>query len=248
MENRYHRQIQLPSFGQEKQDNLSKQKVLIVGCGGLGCPVAMYLSRAGVHSLGLVDADKVDITNLHRQVLFSEVDIGTFKVDAAKNALLSGNSQLTVDVFKERLNTQNYQSIISAYDIVVDGSDNFETRYLVNDACVLLNKPLVYGAANGIEGQVAVFNVNGSGNLRDLFPEIPNAGTIQNCEEAGVLGVTTGVIGGLMGLEVIKVITGLGKPLVNQLLQFDGITGRTYFVQYTKTENSVIEAIVPLIQ
>ena len=248
MENRYHRQIQLPAFGRKRQDDLLKHKVLVIGCGGLGCPVSMYLSRAGVHNLGLVDVDIVDITNLHRQVLFNEADIGLFKVDAAKKALLAGNSQLTIEVFRENINTQNYESIFTEYDIIVDCSDNFETRYLVNDACVLLDKPLIYGAANGLEGQVAVFNFEGSGQLRDLYPDMPNPGTIQNCEEAGVLGVTTGVIGDLMAFEVIKIITGIGKPLVDQLLQFDGSTSRTHFVRYSKSEHPISQSIIPVLQ
>ena len=232
MNERYLRQIRIPHFGLDGQAALTKTKVLIVGCGGLGCPVAMYLSRGGIRHLGLVDGDKVDVTNLHRQVLYGEAHVGDLKVQAAKAALLEADKGLTIDIYPTRLQKVNYKEICATYDIVVDCTDNFETRYLINDACVLLDKPLVYGAANGWEGQVAVFNVNKSGNLRDIFPEMPKPGTIQNCEEAGVLGVTTGVIGNMMALEVIKVATKIGTPLVNQLVQFDGETNVYHSLKY----------------
>ena len=232
MEDRYSRQKQVSSFGVKGQDALKNAKVLVVGCGGLGCPVAMYLSRAGVLNIGLVDGDTIDITNLHRQVLFNESDVGRLKVVATQKALLLGNSDLMVETYQTRLNHDNYKTIIPKYDLVLDCSDNFETRYLVNDACILLNKPLVYGAANQLEGQVAVFNYKGSGNLRDLFPEIPIQGTIQNCEEAGVLGVITGIVGDMMALEAIKIISNVGEPLTNRLLQFNGETSRLLTINY----------------
>ena len=245
-EDRYLRQIRLSSFGSAGQSALQNAKVLIVGCGGLGCPVALYLSRAGVKEIGLVDGDKVDITNLHRQVLFNETDIGELKAEAAQNALLHGDESLNIEVFIERLQPSNYESIINGYDIVVDCTDNFETRYLLNDACILLDKPLVYGAANGWEGQVAVFNLKQSGNLRDLYPEVPTQGTIQNCEEAGVLGVITGIIGSMMALEVIKVATGIGNPFLNQLVQYDGETNQFHNLKYsanTSTRNVKIDLL-----
>lgn len=237
MEDRFIRQKQIISFGEKGQEALQKAKVLIVGCGGLGCPVAMYLSRAGVVHIGLVDGDVVQLSNLHRQILFNEQDVGSLKVEAAQQALLLGNSDLLIQTYPYRLNTKNYKEILSEYDVIIDCSDNFETRYLVNDACVILKKPLVYGAANQLEGQVAVFNYMGSGNLRDVFPELPKDGTIQNCEEAGVLGVITGIIGDLMAWEVIKLITGVGKPLINTLMQFDGETSRLFSFNYTPNQS-----------
>ncbi|MFT5724854.1 MAG: molybdopterin/thiamine biosynthesis adenylyltransferase/rhodanese-related sulfurtransferase [Bacteroidia bacterium] len=243
MQERYSRQTKIPGFGGAGQTALAKAKVLIIGCGGLGCPVAMYLSRAGLGEIGLVDADTISLSNLHRQVLFVESDIGGLKVDAAKSALLKGNSGITVHTYPSRLNSQNYNEIIVPYDLVLDCTDNFDTRYLINDACLELGKPLVYGAANRLEGQVAVFNVNGSGHLRDLFPEVPTAGTIQNCEEAGVLGVTTGIVGDLMALEVIKLVTAVGDPLINQLLQFDGLNTRLHVLKYTRNLAIQTEAI-----
>lgn len=232
MDSRYSRQKQIVSFGDKGQEALQKANVLVIGCGGLGCPVALYLTRAGVLNVGLVDGDIVQLSNLHRQVLFNEKDVGIAKVRAAKTALLLGNSALKIETFETRLNASNYKEIFAPYDLVIDCTDNFDSRYLINDACVLSHKPLVYGAANQLEGQVAVFNYNDSGNLRDLFPEVPKPGTIQNCEEAGVLGVITGIIGDLMALEAIKVITGIGEPLTNKLLQFDGFTSQLYTLNY----------------
>lgn len=230
---RYLRQTRVSNFGTSGQKALEKAKVLVIGCGGLGCPVAMYLTRAGIRHIGLVDSDNVDITNLHRQVLFNESDVGSLKAVAAKSHLLKADKGLQIDVFTDRLQAENYASIFEKFDIIVDCTDNFETRYLVNDACILLDKPLIYGAANGWQGQIAVFNVKGSGNLRDLYPEIPTQGTIQNCEEAGVLGPTTGTIGNLMALEVIKVATGIGSTLKNQILQFDGEQNIFHKLAYT---------------
>lgn len=248
MEDRYSRQKQVSTFGIEGQMALQNARVLIVGCGGLGCPVAMYLSRAGVLNLGLIDGDTVNISNLHRQILFNESDVGTYKVDAAKKALLLGNSDLSIETYRTTLNGGNFKDIISDYDLVIDCSDNFETRYLINDACIILNKPLVYGAANQLEGQVAVFNYQGSGNLRDLFPKIPDEGTIQNCEEAGVLGVVTGIIGDMMALESIKVISGIGEPLTNKLLQFNGETSRSLTITYKPKELTDKPIILPSIK
>ena len=232
MNDRYQRQIRLANFGQTGQKALLETKVLIVGCGGLGCPVALYLTRGGVRQIGLADGDKVDLTNLHRQVLYTESSVGDLKVHAAKEALLNGDEELEIDVYPTRLQKTNYEEIFVQYDVIVDCTDNFEARYLINDACVILGKPLVYGAANGWEGQVAVFNLKNSGNLRDIFPEVPNQGIIQNCEEAGVLGVTTGIIGNMMAMEVIKVATNIGTPLVNQFVQYDAESNQYHSIKY----------------
>ncbi|MBO6516329.1 MAG: HesA/MoeB/ThiF family protein [Bacteroidia bacterium] len=232
MDNRYARHIRLMGFGEPAQEALSKARVLLVGCGGLGCPAGMYLARSGVGTLGLLDADVVSLTNLHRQVLFNEEHVGRPKSTVAKEMLLKANSQVEVTDLQQRLDTSNWRRILSDYDVILDCSDNFTTRYLVNDACVLLDKPLVYGAANQFEGQVAVFNHNGSGNLRDLFPEKPKPGVIQNCEEAGVLGVITGIIGEFMALEAIKLITETGDLLTNQLVTFDGLGFGIHRIKY----------------
>ncbi len=240
MNERFARHIRLTGFGNEAQNKLSKASVLIIGCGGLGCPAALYLTRGGIGRLGLMDADLVSLSNLHRQVLFNEEDIGKPKVDVAKKMLVKANSAIEIDVFNSRLNTTNWKKILGDYDVVLDCSDNFTTRYLVNDGCVLLDKPLVYGAANQFEGQVSVFNHQSSANLRDLFPQIPNEGVIQNCEEAGVLGVVTGIIGEFMALETIKIITGVGKPLTNQMLIFDGLNSETHRIRFTKNPNTII--------
>lgn len=241
---RYSRQIRLENFGLEGQNALAKAKVLIIGCGGLGSPAAMSLSRAGVMHLGLVDGDVVQLSNLHRQVLFTESDINELKVEATKRNLLYGDSTLTIETYPTRLNNENAEAIFTPYDIILDCTDNFDTRYLINDVCVTLNKPIVYGAANQLEGQLAVFNYLGGGNLRDIFPEIPEAGTIQNCEEAGVLGAITGIIGNMMALETIKIITGVGQVLTNKLVQYDGASNHLLSVafkpQKTKSSQEVI--------
>ncbi len=232
MDDRFARQLNLPGFGPEAQELLQTTRVLIVGCGGLGCPSAMYLVRAGLIHLGLIDEDQVSETNLHRQVLFNESDIGRSKVDCAKERLVASYSRAQIRTYNQRLNGQNWESILSEYDVVLDCTDNFGSRYLINDACVYLNKPVVYGAANQYEGQVAVFNSNGSGQLRDLFPEIPKPGVIQNCEIAGVLGVVTGLVGQMMALETIKLITGVGEVMTNKLWLFDALNSRSHVMTY----------------
>mgnify|MGYP000353799660 CR=1 FL=1 len=249
MENRYSRQLKVPGIGSEGQKRLEKSSVLIIGCGGLGCPCALSLSRAGIGRIGLVDADTISFSNLHRQTLFVERDVDSFKVDVAKERLLEGNSACQIDSFNTRFTTSNYQELLNPYDIIIDATDNFETRYLINDACVAMYKPLVYGAANQTEGQLAVFNLNESGQLRDLFPEFPEVGTIQNCEEAGVLGPITGIIGDLMAMEVIKIITSIGEPLTNQLVQFNGLDTSFHRIRYKKLEGhkeSVLNIKEPL--
>ena len=222
MENRYSRQITLPGFGIESQAKLQAAKVLIIGCGGLGCPAANQLVRSGVGLIGLVDEDKVSLSNLHRQSLYTESQVGMPKVEAAKSSLSEVNSHSKLNTYPVRFGITNWKEMLSPYDIVLDCTDNFSARYLINDACVTLGKPLIYGAANQLEGQMAVFNVDGSGNLRDVFPEAPEPGTIQNCEVAGVLGPITGLIGNMMALEAIKLLTGLGEVLTNTLMVVDG--------------------------
>ncbi len=229
---RYQRQLILKGFGAEAQQKLLSASVLVIGAGGLGCPVLQYLVAAGVGSIGIVDDDVVSLSNLHRQVLYNVQMIGKPKTTCAVEVLQQLNPQVKFTVYNERLTTKNAADILSLYHVIVDGSDNFATRYLVNDSCVLLNKPLVYGAISQYEGQVAVFNVQQnnehSANYRDLFPYPPKEGEVLNCAEAGVLGVLPGIIGSMMANETIKLITGTGKLLVNRLLTYNTLNNQTY--------------------
>ena len=225
-EDRYQRQTTLKGFGLEGQQKLKSAKVLVVGAGGLGVPVLTYLNAMGVGTLGIVDADTVSFSNLHRQVLYTEKMVGIPKVKAAKSQLQQQNSDTKIESFQTFLTSSNALELISDYDVVVDATDNFPTRYLINDACVLLNKPFIYGALHGFEGQVSVFNYNGGPTYRCLFPEMPSADAVPNCNEHGVLGIVPGIIGNLQALETIKVITEIGDVLSGVLLLFDGLTQR----------------------
>jgi len=227
---RYHRQIILPEFGEEGQQKLLAAKVLVIGAGGLGCPALQYLSAAGVGKIGIVDDDVVALNNLHRQVLYSVNDIGSSKAERAANILQQLNPEIKIIPYNERLTTQNALTITDDYDIIIDGTDNFSTRYMINDACVLLNKPLVYGAISQFEGQVSVFrNKNEYDvNYRDIFPDPPKDGEVLNCAEAGVLGVLPGIIGTMMANETIKIITGIGEPLINQLFTYNALNNQVY--------------------
>jgi sulfur-carrier protein adenylyltransferase/sulfurtransferase len=222
---RYNRHIIIPEFGMEAQLKLKAAKVLVVGSGGLGSPVLLYLAAAGV---GIVDFDVVDDSNLQRQVLFGVNEIGKPKVEAARRRLESLNPHVKINLYNLHLNSQNALEICRQYDVVADGTDNFATRYLVNDACVLENKPNVYASIFQFEGQVSVFNYKGRNgeigpNYRDLYPTPPPPGLVPSCAEGGVLGVLPGIIGSLQALEVIKVITGVGEPLSGRLFIFDAL-------------------------
>ena len=231
---RYHRQVILPEFGEEGQQKLLEAKILVIGAGGLGCPALQYLAAAGVGTIGIVDDDVVALNNLHRQVLYSVNDIGLSKAKRAAHILQQLNPEIKIISYNQRLATQNALTLINDFDIIIDGTDNFSTRYMINDACVLLNKPLVYGAISQFEGQVSVFNpqpLKGSNeavNYRDLFPDPPKDGEVLNCAEAGVLGVLPGIIGTMMANETIKLITGIGEPLINQLLTYNALNNETY--------------------
>jgi molybdopterin-synthase adenylyltransferase len=216
---RYNRQTILPEIGDSGQDKLKKAKVLVIGAGGLGCPILQYIATAGVGTIGIVDFDKIEIHNLHRQILYTEEEIGKSKVLVAKSVLEKLNPLISVLAYEEKLTVENASKIISDFDIVVDGSDNFSTRYLVNDTCVALGKTLVYGSILGFEGQLAVFNHQGSKNLRDLFPEPPNAKDVPNCNMNGVLGTLPGMIGTMMAHETLKIIIGL-PSLKNELVLY----------------------------
>lgn len=220
---RYSRHIILPEVGGKGQSRIQKARVFMVGAGGLGSPVGYYLSAAGIGTLGIVDNDRVEISNLQRQIAHSMNTLGKYKGDSAKATFEALNPDVRVIPIKERLSKDNILDLIHDYDIVVDGSDNFPTRYLVNDACVLTAKPLVSGAILRFEGQVTTI-VPGKGHCyRCLFEEPPPPGLVPSCQEAGVLGALPGVIGGLQALEVLKLVLGKGEPLAGKLLIFDAL-------------------------
>jgi adenylyltransferase/sulfurtransferase len=233
---RYHRQIILPEFGEETQQKLLNAKLLVIGAGGLGCPALQYLTAAGAGTIGIVDDDVVALNNLHRQVLYSVNDIGLSKAERAADILRQLNPEIKIIAYNERLTTKNALTLFAGFDIIIDGADNFSTRYMINDACVLLNKPLVYGAISQFEGQACVFNSysskggNEAVNYRDLFPDPPKEGEVLNCAEAGVLGVLPGIIGTMMANEAIKLITGIGEPLINQLLTYNALNNQVYIL------------------
>lgn len=230
--NRYQRQVILKGFGQQGQDRLRAARVLVIGAGGLGCPVLQYLAAAGVGTIGIADHDVVDATNLHRQVLFNEGDIGMSKAEVAAEKLKAMNAGISCQVFASQVSQENVLALMQGYDVIVDCTDNFPSRYMINDACVLRGLPLVWAAVSGFEGQVAVFNLDGSGQYRDLFPDMPAEGEVAGCAESGVLGVLPGIIGSLQAMEVIKVITQIGAPLVNQLLTYRALDNRFLTVNY----------------
>lgn len=240
---RFERQIILPGFGIAGQQKLKNSKVLLIGAGGLGCPVLIYLTAAGVGKIGVMDGDEVSISNLNRQVLYGEKDLGKSKAEAAQSYFKGKYSDIQIEAIPEFISVGNALEIIAEYDLVIDGSDNFPTRYLVNDACVLLGKPLVFGAIYQHEGQVSVFNLGENGlSYRDLYPQMPAASEIPNCSETGVLGVLPGIIGNLMALEVIKVLTDFGTPLKNRVLFFNSRTSQMYEVEIAanpKSGNSI---------
>ncbi len=228
---RYQRQIQLKEFGNDGQQKLLQAKVLVIGAGGLGCPVLQYLTASGVGAIGIVDDDVVELGNLQRQPLYTVNEIGLSKAITAKQKLEQLNPEININAYNERLTVANALNIIRKYDVVIDGTDNFATRYLINDACVLLNKPLIFGAISKFEGQVAIFNCkqnNITVNYRDLFPNPPKDGEVLNCAETGVLGVLPGIIGTMMANETIKLIAEIGKPLINRMLAYNALTNQTY--------------------
>ena len=226
---RYSRHLVLKDFGVENQLKLRRSKVLVVGAGGLGCPAMLYLTAAGVGTIGVVDSDKLELSNLQRQILYSTSDIGSSKAEAAVRRLSQLNPSTNLKSYTTRLTSENALQIIADYDLVIDGTDNFPTRYLINDSCVLLGKPFVYASILQYEGQAAVFNYSDqaggfSANYRDIFPEPPQGDAIPNCEQAGVLGVLPGMLGCIQANEAIKIITGIGEPLYNRLLILDSAT------------------------
>lgn len=220
---RYSRHLVLPEVGLEGQRKLKAAKVLAVGAGGLGSPVSLYLAAAGVGTLGVVDFDRVDVTNLQRQVLHSTEAIGKPKIDSARSRVAALNPEVRFIAHAARLTSANALEIVRGYDLVVDGSDNFPTRYLANDACALLGKPYVYGSVYRFEGQASVFDARCGPCYRCLFPQPPAPGTVPSCEEGGVLGVLPGIIGLIQATEAIKLVLGAGEPLLGRLLVFDAL-------------------------
>lgn len=220
---RYNRQMMLPEIGESGQQKLKDTKVLIIGAGGLGCPILQYLATAGIGTIGIIDFDHVEIHNLHRQILYKEADLNQPKAVIATNIVRQLNPEIKVVTYNEKLTAVNAASIIQHFDVIVDGCDNFTTRYLVNDTCVNLEKPLIYGSILKFEGQMALFNHKGGKQLRDLFPEPPNSEDVPNCNLNGVMGTLPGIIGTMMAHETLKLIIGL-PVLHNELVLFNTLS------------------------
>ncbi|MEJ5375920.1 MAG: molybdopterin-synthase adenylyltransferase MoeB [bacterium] len=234
---RYSRHIILPEVGGKGQRKLLSSRVLLVGLGGLGSPAALYLAAAGVGTLGLVDFDSVELSNLQRQVIHTTSDLGKPKVTSARQTIEAINPEVKVVEHGQRLSSANVLEIIREYDLVLDGTDNFPTRFLLNDACVLSAKPCIYGAVFRFEGQVSVFYPGRGPCYRCFVPEMPPPGSVPSCQEAGVLGVLPGTIGLLQATEAIKLILGIGRPLVGRLLLFDALEMETHEVRLRKNPN-----------
>ncbi|HEY8397205.1 MAG TPA: HesA/MoeB/ThiF family protein [Flavihumibacter sp.] len=237
---RYIRQLMLDGFGWEAQQKLAKSRILVAGAGGLGCPSLLYLAAAGVGTIGIVDFDLVQGSNLHRQILFTEEDIGKPKVEQAIRHLQERNSEVEFIPYQQMLSPDNCFDLLGSFDIVLDGTDNFSTRYLLNDACYLLRKPLVMGAISQFEGQVSLFRnkIDTDVNYRDLFPNPPRTDQIRNCAEAGVLGVLPGLIGMQMANEAIKFIAGIGAPLVNRLFTYNALSNQSDIFELSANPDS----------
>lgn len=246
---RYNRHIIIPEFGKEAQARLKNSKVLVVGSGGLGSPMLLYLAAAGVGTIGIIDFDKVEDSNLQRQVLFDTEDIGIPKVEAAERKLKAMNPFINIEVYHQKLTSENALALIAKFDVVADGTDNFPTRYLVNDACVMAGKTNVYASIFQFEGQVSVFNYLKDGergpNYRDLYPSPPPADLVPNCAEGGVLGVLPGIIGSLQALEVIKVITGVGDPLSGKLYTFDAFSFQSKTFKIKRKDSNPLNGTKP---
>jgi adenylyltransferase/sulfurtransferase len=223
---RYSRHLLLPEVGEAGQRRLKAARVLCVGAGGLGSPAALYLAAAGVGTIGLVDFDVVDLTNLQRQIIHGTADVGRSKLDSARDRIAAINPEVRVETFAEPFSVSNAKSLVDSFDVIVDGTDNFPARYLVNDACVLYGKPNAWGSIFRFEGQAAVFAARGGPCYRCLHPEPPPAGLVPNCAEAGVLGVLPGVIGTIQATEAIKLVLGAGEPLVGRLIVYDALRMR----------------------
>ncbi|MVN76580.1 molybdopterin-synthase adenylyltransferase MoeB [Hymenobacter sp. HMF4947] len=231
---RYRRHLQLAEIGEAGQQRLRQARVLVIGAGGLGCPILQYLAAAGVGTLGLADADQVELTNLPRQILYGPADVGQLKVEAAARALRRLNDLVTYELHAVRVSPANVRELVAAYDVVVDGSDNFPTRYLLNDACVSLGRPLVSGAIYKFEGQVSVFNYQGGPTYRCLFPEPPSAAEAPDCNTTGVLNVLPGLIGTVQATEALKVVLGLGDVLSGRLWILDTLSFQSRTLRFRR--------------
>ena len=244
--NRYQRQIQLKEIGQHGQDKMAHAKVLIIGAGGLGCPALQYLVAAGVGTIGIVDFDVIEMSNLQRQILYTVDDIGQSKAVTAAKRLEALNPEIKIQAYNFQITTKNALEILENYDIIIDGSDNFATRYLVNDACVLLDKPLIYGAVLRFEGQIGVFNLgdkdtNSKTNYRDLFQKSPDLDSAISCNDLGVLGIIPGIIGIMQATEALKIITGIGNPLTNKIISYNALENTFYDFEIVANTNPSID-------
>ena len=248
---RYSRHILLPNIGTEGQLKLKNSKVLVVGAGGLGVPVLIYLAAAGVGHIGIVDFDAIDLSNLQRQVIYKTNEVGLLKAEQAKAFINEQNPEVKVSVFPERIHSDNAIEILTPFDLIVDGTDNFPTRYLLNDAAVLLNKPYIYGSIFRFEGQVSVFNYKTGEiygpNYRDLFPEPPHPDLVPNCSEGGVIGILPGIVGSLQALEAIKIITGIGEVLAGKLLTIDTLHNQYKTFKFSPRKDNPINGENPSI-
>ncbi len=238
---RYNRQIQLPGFGYEAQQKLQQARVLVIGAGGLGVPVLQYLTGMGIGTIGIADGDTINITNLHRQVLYTERDVDQSKVRMAVKSLAAINRHVRLNPFFDNITRDNILDLLRDYDLIIDATDNFSARYLINDACVISGKPYVYGAVHQHEGQLSVFNYQDGPTYRCLYPVPPAAGEIPDCNIAGVLGVVPGIVGCQQALQAVKVITGMGKNLSGYLQLFDFLNDEQYKIKLkAKPENKQI--------
>lgn len=239
----YSRQIILNEIGISGQQKLKNSSVLVIGAGGLGCPILSYLTACGIGRIGIIDFDIVEQSNLQRQVLYSESDIGLSKVEVASRKLCKLNSLVNFDLYNQKLTKLNAVELFSKYDIVVDGSDNFSTRYLVNDAAIIVNIPLVYGSIYKFEGQVSVFNYNNGPTYRCLYPKNTDLKDGLNCSESGVMGALAGIIGSMQANEVIKIICGVGDIMSGKLLIIDSLTLKQSIIKFQKNENNQINEL-----
>lgn len=239
----YNRHLILDEIGESGQLKLKQAKVLVIGAGGLGCPILQYLAAAGVGNIGVIDHDTIDQSNLQRQILYTHGDIGKYKAEVAANKLRDLNPYIIFEIHLQKLTSEIAVELFSKYDIVVDGSDNFPTRYLVNDAAVLTNKPVVFGSIFKFEGQVSVLNYKNGPTYRCLYPNSPKASDVPNCTEIGVLGVLPGIIGALQANEVIKLICGIGNVLSGKLLTYNALTLQQFIFSFEKNNKIEITAL-----
>ncbi|WP_299397166.1 HesA/MoeB/ThiF family protein [uncultured Gelidibacter sp.] len=239
----YSRHLLLDEVGKDGQLKLKRSKVLVIGAGGLGCPILQYLTAGGIGKIGIVDNDTVTVSNLQRQILFTQMDIGKNKAETAADRLKLLNPNVQFDVYAVKLSVVNAISLFEGYDMIIDGTDNFSTRYLINDAAVIMNKPVVSGSIFKYNGQVTVFNYNNGPTYRCLYPTPPKNGAMLNCSETGVLGVLPGIIGSLQANEVLKMVLGIGNVLAGKLLIFDALTMEQSVLTFEKNHKLQIESL-----